>query len=72
MGSAVAGVTDEDDRARQDALARLPEPLCTALTMRAGGADDAAIAHELQVELEAVETLLTLAEAKLNRLLGED
>jgi len=46
-------------------LRALPETYAFALRLRAEGLDDAAIARVLDIELESVAPLLTLAQAKL-------
>jgi len=53
------------DSRRAASLARLPLPYATALRMRDAGIDDAAIAQCIDVDLDALPTLMELAEAKL-------
>jgi DNA-directed RNA polymerase specialized sigma24 family protein len=50
---------------RREALERLPLPYSTALRLRDEGLSDEVIAKCVGVELEAVGTMLGLAEAKL-------
>ena len=54
-----------------EATARLPAAYGTALRMWATGATTAEIATALEVEPEAVPTLLDLARAKQRRLAGD-
>ena len=49
-------------------LRALPEAYALALRLRAEGLDDAAIARVLDIELESVAPLLTLARSKLTGL----
>jgi DNA-directed RNA polymerase specialized sigma24 family protein len=56
---------------RAEALLLLPEAYARALTLREGGASPADIAGDLDIVVEAVPSLLRLAEAKLARLLAE-
>ena len=53
------------DSRRAASLARLPLPYATALRMRDAGVDDVVIAQRLDVDLDALPTLMELAEAKL-------
>ncbi len=55
---------------RATAIRRLPEPYAAALKLHDEGFDDL-IADRLDIEPEAVRTLLRLAEAKLARLVDE-
>jgi DNA-directed RNA polymerase specialized sigma24 family protein len=57
---------------RAAALDELPESYAVALRLRDAGHDDNAIAAALGIELESVEPLLRLANAKLELLLRED
>lgn len=50
---------------RREALERLPLPYSTALRLRDEGLSDELIAKCVGIELEAVGTMLRLAEAKL-------
>jgi hypothetical protein len=50
---------------RDDALDQLPLPYSTALRLRGAGIADEVIARRIGVELEAMETFMRLAEAKL-------
>jgi hypothetical protein len=50
---------------RDDALDHLPLPYSTALRLRGAGIADEVIAQCVGVELEAMETFMRLAEAKL-------
>jgi DNA-directed RNA polymerase specialized sigma24 family protein len=52
------------------ALDELPEAHAAAIRMQRAGADPAAIATELGIEVEAVTPLLQVAEAKLASLLA--
>lgn len=54
---------------RDQALALLPAAYATALRLRGTGADHAAIATRLDLPVEAVPALLTIADAKLAALL---
>jgi hypothetical protein len=54
----------------EPATARLPVALAMALRLRRAGADDILIAQALDIDPDGVETLITLAEAKLRRLTG--
>jgi DNA-directed RNA polymerase specialized sigma24 family protein len=56
---------------RTAALDELPESYAVALRLRDAGHHDAAIAIALGIELESVEPLLRLANAKLELLLQE-
>jgi DNA-directed RNA polymerase specialized sigma24 family protein len=53
----------------EEALARLPVALAAALRLRRAGADDVLIAQALGIDPEGVETLISLAEAKLRRVM---
>jgi hypothetical protein len=53
------------DSRRAASLARLPLPYATALRMRDAGIDDIVIAQCIDVDLDALPTLMELAEAKL-------
>lgn len=53
-----------------EALAALPATYATALRLQASGLATADIARRLDVPVDAVDTLLKLAEAKLARLCG--
>lgn len=53
------------DSRRAALLARLPVPYATALRMRDAGIDDIVIAQCIDVDLDALPTLMELAEAKL-------
>lgn len=55
-----------------EALAALPETYAEALRLQAGGASPAQIAEALAVPDHAVASLLSLARAKLGRLLAQD
>lgn len=55
---------------RDAALADLPEPYRRALSLRDGGGSDAEIAAALEIEPEAVATLLDVAREKLARRLS--
>lgn len=55
---------------RETALSRLPATYETALRLRNAGLDDAGVASQLQIPLEAVGPLIHLAEAKLARLIA--
>ncbi|MBV9315135.1 MAG: hypothetical protein JO100_15710 [Pseudonocardia sp.] len=57
---------------REAALNELPEVHAIALRLRDGGYNNAAIAAALGIELEAVQPLFRVAEAKLARLLEAD
>ena len=57
----VDGVTGNDD------LAALPESYAEALRLRAEGLSAPEIAARVDVPVEALETLISLAEAKLAR-----
>ena len=57
---------------RADAASELPIAYQRALELAAEGRSPVEIADELGVEPEAVPALLTLAEAKLDRLLEEE
>jgi DNA-directed RNA polymerase specialized sigma24 family protein len=54
------------------ALDGLPESYAVALRLRNAGHDNTAVANALGIELESVEPLLRLANAKLERLLQEN
>ncbi|MFC9664679.1 hypothetical protein ACFVJ5_30980 [Nocardia sp. NPDC127606] len=54
----------EDERERW-AMDRLPFPYAEALRLRAAGISDAVIAQVLAVEVDSVESVLQMAEAKL-------
>jgi DNA-directed RNA polymerase specialized sigma24 family protein len=54
---------------RAAALDELPESYAAALRLRDAGHDNIATATVLGIEIESVEFLLRLAEAKLNQLL---
>jgi DNA-directed RNA polymerase specialized sigma24 family protein len=56
---------------RAEALKLLPEAYARALTLRERGAGPVDIAGDLDIVVEAVPSLLRLAEAKLARLLAE-
>jgi DNA-directed RNA polymerase specialized sigma24 family protein len=56
---------------RQNAMERLPEAHARALRMRDSGLSHQEIAHSLEAPLEAVGTILAIAEAKLSALLSE-
>ena len=56
---------------RQDAMDRLPEAHARALRMRNSGLSHQEIAHSLQAPIEAIGTILAIAEAKLSALLKE-
>jgi DNA-directed RNA polymerase specialized sigma24 family protein len=56
---------------RTAALDELPESYAVALRLHSAGHDNTAIATALGIELESVEPLLRLANAKLERLLEE-
>ena len=56
---------------RAEALPLLPEAYARALTLRERGAGPADIAADLDIVVEAVPSLLRLADAKLARLLAE-
>ena len=55
---------------RETALATLSPAYAEALRLRDEGADNAAIARQLQLPVEAVPNLLELAQAKLDALLA--
>jgi DNA-directed RNA polymerase specialized sigma24 family protein len=57
---------------RAAALDELPESYAVALRLRDAGHDKNAIAAALGIELESVDPLLRLANAKLERLLREN
>jgi DNA-directed RNA polymerase specialized sigma24 family protein len=57
---------------RTAALDELPESYAVALRLRDAGHGNTAIATALGIELESVEPLLRLANAKLERLLQGD
>ena len=50
---------------RVTAIAQLPEAYASALRLREANLDDATLAEQLGVEVEALSPLLRLAEAKL-------
>ena len=50
---------------RRKAVERLPETYASALSLRARGLDDAAIAKALLLEPDAVAALIRIAEKKL-------
>jgi hypothetical protein len=54
----------------EEALPRLPVALAVVLRLRRAGADDVLIAQALDIEPDGVETLVSLAEAKLRRAHG--
>ncbi len=54
----------------EEALARLPVALAAALRLRRAGADDVLIAQALGIDPEGVETLISLAEAKLRGIMS--
>jgi DNA-directed RNA polymerase specialized sigma24 family protein len=54
------------------ALDELPESYAVALRLRDAGHDNTAIATALAIEIESVEPLLRLADAKLELLLQEN
>lgn len=56
----------------RDALSRLPVTYAVALRLRECGVDDAVIAAALDVDREAIPTLLALAQAKLASLLADE
>ncbi|HZB32513.1 MAG TPA: hypothetical protein VE465_20315 [Streptosporangiaceae bacterium] len=56
---------------RADALPLLPEAYARALILRERGASTGDIADDLDIVVEAVPSLLRLADAKLARLLAE-
>ena len=56
---------------RQNAMDRLPEAHARALRMRDSGLSHQEIAHSLQAPIEAIGTILAIAEAKLSALLKE-
>jgi hypothetical protein len=51
--------------ADDDVIKQLPEPYANALRWRRQGLDDVAIGARLEIAVEAVRPLMTLAEAKL-------
>lgn len=57
---------------REDALSRLPPAYARALCLRADGMDDETIAAELDLPVEAVRSLLMLAERKVARIIALD
>lgn len=56
---------------RDDALTRLPEMYALVLRMRDQGFDDATIAAQLEIPVQAARPLLSIAEAKLAQLLAD-
>ena len=56
---------------RQNAMDRLPEAYARALRMRERGLGHQEIADSLQAPIEAIGTILAIAEAKLSALLSE-
>lgn len=60
------------DSRRAASLARLPLPYATALRMRDAGIDDAVIAQCIDVDPDALPTLMEVAEAKLAAAEEED
>jgi DNA-directed RNA polymerase specialized sigma24 family protein len=56
----------------EEALSRLPEGHARALRLRDQGLGEAAIADTLSIPTSGVGPLLTIAEAKLARLLAEE
>jgi DNA-directed RNA polymerase specialized sigma24 family protein len=57
---------------RNDALGQLPDAYATALGLREQGHSTTSIAETLGVDLNAIETLLELADAKLSHILRAD
>ena len=55
----------------QSAMDRLPEAHARALRMRESGLSHQEIADSLQAPIEAIGTILAIAEAKLSALLSE-
>jgi hypothetical protein len=60
------------DPRRAASLARLPLPYAVALRLRDAGIDDAVIAECVGVDLDALPTLMLIAEAKLAAAQGDD
>jgi hypothetical protein len=60
------------DPRRAASLARLPLPYAIALRLRDAGIDDALIAECVGVDLDALPTLMLVAEAKLAAAQGDD
>jgi DNA-directed RNA polymerase specialized sigma24 family protein len=56
---------------REQAIEELPEAHAAALSLRARGFDDHAIAEALGLQTEAVPTLLQIADSKLAALIAE-
>jgi hypothetical protein len=54
---------------RDQALRWLPEQYALALRLRDAGANSAVIAAALEVDVDAADTVLVLAESKLHELL---
>jgi hypothetical protein len=66
MGKAVIGMSEPDEHERYEAaLRRLPEAHSLALRLRKSGAADEVICEYLQIEPEGLDTLLELANEKL-------
>jgi hypothetical protein len=59
------------DPRRAESLARLPLPYAVALRLRDAGIDDAVIAECVGVDLDALPTLMLVAEAKLSAAQGD-
>jgi DNA-directed RNA polymerase specialized sigma24 family protein len=57
---------------RLEALGKLPGIYAEALRLRGAGLRTGAIAERLGLEVEAVPTVIRLAETKLERLLGSE
>jgi DNA-directed RNA polymerase specialized sigma24 family protein len=57
---------------RNDALRQLPDAYATALRLRDQGHSTTTIAEALGVDLNAIDTLLELADAKLSHVLRAD
>lgn len=71
LRAAAATTRNFDVMDRAEALPLLPEAYARALILRERGAGPADIAGDLDIVVEAVPSLLRLADAKLARLLAE-
>ncbi|MEZ0363680.1 hypothetical protein ACAG26_08250 [Mycobacterium sp. pUA109] len=62
---------DGADGERERALRRLPAAYATALRLRTDGATDAVIVERLDIEPEALDPFMRIAEAKLAALMSQ-
>ena len=70
MPSKPPAARDVSAELRATALSKLSRPYSLALRLRIAGVDPGLIAECVDVEFEAIEPLLELAEAKLSTLLA--